>query len=152
MWSSVSIQERREPWRGTTSRSSSLYSIFSRPALCQYLVRLSSEASTAQCKPAKRGSGGGMPAASPMLKSAKRIEKKEKEVPQLGLCTFPSLGSSCFILEFVFDFRKDNLVILMMRFLFPYQRPIFLDLWKDNLMILELKFLLIKDQFSLVNG
>ena len=78
-----------------------------------------------------------------MLKSAKRIEKKEKEVPQLGLCTFPSLGSSCFILEFVFDFRKDNLAILVMRYLFPYQRPIFLDFWKDNLMILEIKFLLL---------
>ena len=90
--------------------------------------------------------------ASPMLKSAKRIEKKGKEVPQLGLCTFPLLGSSCFILEFVFDFRKNNLVILVMRSFFPYQRPILLDFWKYNLMILEINFLLIKDKFSLVKG
>ena len=82
-----------------------------------------------------------MSAASSMLKSAKRIKKKEKEVRQLGLRTFPSLGSFCFILEFVFDFRKENLAILVMRFLFPYQKPIILDFWKDNLMILETKFL-----------
>ena len=93
-----------------------------------------------------------MSASSPMLKSIKRIEKKEKEVPQLGLRTFPSLGISYFILEFVFDFRKDNLVILVMRYLFPYQRPILLDFWKDNLKILEISFLLIKDQFFLVKG
>ena len=63
---------------------------------------------------------------------------KKNEVQQLGLHTFPSLGSSCFILEFVFDFRKYNLVILVMRYLFPYQRPIFLDFWKDNLKMLEI--------------
>ena len=27
----------------------------------------------------------------------------------------------CFILEFLLDFRKDNLVILVIRYLFPYQ-------------------------------
>ena len=58
-----------------------------------------------------------MSVAFPMLKLAKRIEKKEKEVSQLGLRTFPSLGSSCFILDFVFDFRKDNLKILEISFL-----------------------------------
>ena len=82
-----------------------------------------------------------MSAASSMHKSAKRIKKKEKEVRQLGSRTFPSLGSFCFILEFVFDFRKENLAILVMRSLFPYQRSIILDFWKDNLMILETKFL-----------
>ena len=102
-----------------------------------------------QCKPKKKGSDGGVSTASPMIKLAKRIEKKEQEVPQLGLRTLPSLGSSYFILEFVFDFRKENLVILVMS-LFPYQRPILLDFWKDNLMILEINFLLIKEQFSLV--
>ena len=71
---------------------------------------------------------------------------------QLGLYTFPSLESSCFTLEFVFDFRKDNLVILVMRSLFPYQRPILLDFLKDNLKMLEINFLLIKDQFFLVKG
>ena len=80
------------------------------------------------------------------------MEKKKNEVRRLGLPLFPLLGSSCFILEFVFDFRKDNLAILVMRYLFPYQRPILLDFWKDNLMILEIKSLLIKEQFSLVKG
>ena len=79
------------------------------------------------------------------------MERKKKEVRQLGLHPFPSLGSSCFILEFVFDFRKDNLVILVMRYLFPYQRTILLDFWKDNLKMLEIHFLLIKDYF-LVKG
>ena len=78
--------------------------------------------------------------------------KKKNEVRQLGLHTFPLLGSSCFILEFVFDFRKDNLVILVMRSLFPYQIPIILDFWKDNLKILEINFFFIKDQFFLVKG
>ena len=32
--------------------------------------------------------------------------------------------SLCFILEFLLDFWKDNLMILMMKFLFPYQRSI----------------------------
>ena len=70
---------------------------------------------------------------------------KKKKVRQLRLHTFPSLGSSCFILKFVFDFRKDNLVILVMRYFFLYQRPILLDFWKDNLKILEINFFLIKD-------
>ena len=51
------------------------------------------------------------------------------------------MGSSCFILQFVFDFRKDNLMILAIIYLFPYQRPILLDFLKDNLMILEKKSL-----------
>ena len=87
-----------------------------------------------------------------MLKSVKMIENKKKEVLQLRLCTFPSLGSSCFIFEFVFYFRKYNLVILVMRYLFPYQKPILLDFLKDNLKILKISFLLIKDEFFLVKG
>ena len=98
------------------------------------------------------GSDDSMPAASPLLKSAKRIEKKEKEVPQLGSCTFLSLGSSCFILEFVFDFRKYNLGILVMKSLFPYQISNLLNFWKDNFKILEINLLLIKDHFFLVKG
>ena len=42
------------------------------------------------------------------------------------------MGSSCFIIEFVFDFRKDNFMILVIRSLFPYQRPILLDFWQDH--------------------
>ena len=40
---------------------------------------------------------------------------------QMELHTFPSDGSLCFIFEFFVDFRKDNLVILVIRSLFPYQ-------------------------------
>ena len=40
---------------------------------------------------------------------------------QLEFHTFPSGGSLCFIFEFLLDFRKDNLMILVIRSLFPYQ-------------------------------
>ena len=76
-----------------------------------------------------------------MLKSEKGMEKKKKEVRQLDLHTFTSVGSSCFILQFVFDFRKDNFMILVIRSLFPYQKLILLDFLKDNLMILDIKSL-----------
>ena len=69
------------------------------------------------------------------------MENKKKEVQRLGLHTFPSEGRFCFILEFVLDFRKDNLIILAIRSLFPHQRQILLVFWKDNLMILEIKYL-----------
>ena len=61
-----------------------------------------------------------------MIKSVKGWRKEKRELAQLELHTFPSRGGGggClgFILEFLFDFRKDNLVILMIRSLFPYQR------------------------------
>ena len=69
------------------------------------------------------------------------MEKKKKEVRQLRLHTFPSEGIFFFILEFALDFRNDNLMLLVIRSLFPYQRPILLDFWEDNLMILEIKYL-----------
>ena len=47
------------------------YSIPTDNANCRYLVRLTSMASMAWYKPAKKGSSGGMPVASRMLKSAK---------------------------------------------------------------------------------
>ena len=34
---------------------------------------------------------------------------------------FPRGESLCFILEFLLDYREDNLVILMIKSLFPYQ-------------------------------
>ena len=80
------------------------------------------------------------------------MEMMKKEVEIVGIAYFSLVGSFCFILEFVFDFTKDNLVILVMRYLFSYQRLIILDFWKDNLMILEINFLLIKDKFFLVKG
>ena len=40
-------------------------------ANCRYLDRLTIKASTARCKPKKKGFDGGVSAASPMIKSAK---------------------------------------------------------------------------------
>ena len=47
---------------------------------------------------------------------------------KLGLPTFPFRGGGgggggclCFIIEFLHDFRKDNLMILVIRSPFPYQ-------------------------------
>ena len=40
---------------------------------------------------------------------------------QLELHTFPSKGSLCFIFDLLLDFRKYNLVIFVIRSLFPYQ-------------------------------
>ena len=63
--------------------------------------------------------------ASPIIKSAKGWRRERKELVQLGLHTFPLGGSFCFILEFLLDFRKDNLVILVIKSLFPYQGLVF---------------------------
>ena len=41
-----------------------------------------------------------------------------------GCIHFPRGESLCFILEFLLDFKKDNLVILVIKSLFPYQRLI----------------------------
>ena len=37
------------------------------------------------------------------------------------------MGSFYFILEFLLDSLKDNLVILVVEYLIPYQRPVLLD-------------------------
>ena len=52
-----------------------------------------------------------------------------------------SWEGSSLILEFVLDFRKDNLMILLNKSPFPYRRPILLDFRKDNLMMLVKKSL-----------
>ena len=46
------------------------YSIPTYGANCCYLDHLNSWASTAQCEPVKRRTSGGVPTASPMIKSA----------------------------------------------------------------------------------
>ena len=43
------------------------------------------------------------------------------------------VGSFRFILEFLLDSWKDNLVILVVESLIPYRRPILLDFWRDNI-------------------
>ena len=76
-----------------------------------------------RCEPAKqkRGSGGSMSAASPMIKSTKGVEKRRKGVSVVGVAYLSLKGSLCFIFELLLNFRKDNLVILVIRSLFPYQ-------------------------------
>ena len=65
------------------------------------------------------------------------MEKRKNGVCAVGVAHL-SLGggeSFCFILEFLFDFRKDNLMILVIKSLFPYQE---LDLPYRGLMFLRL--------------
>ena len=69
----------------------------------------------------KKGSSSGASVASPMIKSTKGWIRERRKLAQLELHTFPLGGSLCFIFEFLLDFRKDNLVILMIRSLFSYQ-------------------------------
>ena len=59
--------------------------------------------------------------------------------------------SLCFIFEFPLDSWKDNLVILVVEILLPYQRPIMLDFWRDNVTNLMIRFEFpYLDQFSLI--
>ena len=87
--------------------------------------------------------GDSGPAASPMIKLAiwrgRRRRLRQLKLHRRNCIPFPRGKSSSFILEFVFDFRKDNLVHLVMRSLFPYQRRILLDFWKDDLVILVIR-------------
>ena len=50
------------------------------------------------------------------------------------------VGNFCFILEFLLDFWKDNLVMLVVELLIPYQRPILPYFWRDNVTDLMIKF------------
>ena len=67
------------------------------------------------------GSGNGVSATSLMIKSAKMVEKRKKGVSEVGVAYLSLMGSLRFILEFLLDYKKDNLMILLIRFLFPYQ-------------------------------
>ena len=57
------------------------------------------------------------------------MEKRKKGVSVVGVEYFylgeGEGGSLYFILEFLLDFRKDNLVILVIRYLFPYKGLVF---------------------------
>ena len=64
----------------------------------------------------------------------------KKKVYAVRIAYFSLVGSFCFILGFLLDSWKDNLVILAIESLFPYQRPILLDFWRDNIMNLVIKF------------
>ena len=60
-----------------------------------------------------------------MIKSTKR---RRREIRELAGVAYRSLGgggggggSLCFVFEFLLEFRKDNLIILVIRYFFPYQ-------------------------------
>ena len=50
------------------------------------------------------------------------------------------VGNFRFILEFLFDFWKNNLVMSTVESLFPYQRPILPYLLRDTVTDLMIKF------------
>ena len=107
---------------------------------CQYLVRLTSEASAIWYKPTKnKGSNGDVSVISPMLKLAKDGEEgkgsKTVRVAYLSL-----VGSFCFIFEFLLYSWKYNLMHFVVESLLPYQRPILLDFWRDNITNLVINF------------
>ena len=58
-------------------------------------------ASAARCEPAKqkRGSGGSMSAASPMIKSTKGVEKSRKGVSVVGVAYLSVKGESLFYIS-----------------------------------------------------
>ena len=89
----------------------------------------------------ERESDGGVSTASPMIKLAKRMEKMEKMKKKacvVRIVYLSLVGRFCFILEFLFDSWKNNLVISAVESLLP--RPILLDFWKDNIINLVIKF------------
>ena len=64
----------------------------------------------------------------------------KKKVFVVRIAYLSLVGSLCFILEFLHDSWKVNLVNLAIESPFPYQRPILLDFWRDNIMNLVIKF------------
>ena len=72
------------------------------------------------------------------------MEKKKKKVRQLGLHPFPSVGSSYFILQFVFDFGnkiflsllKTNSPLLRINVFEAYQIWILGDPWINILCVI----------------
>ena len=68
----------------------------------------------------KGHSDGSGTVVSLMIKVAKIWKRARRKFAQLELHTFPLGGIFFFILEFLLDFRKDNIVILVIRYLFPY--------------------------------
>ena len=76
-----------------------------------------------------------------MINQQKDGEDEEEKVCAIRIAYLLSWEGCCLILEFVLDFRKDNLVILVIKSFFPYRRPILLDFQNDNLMILVNKYL-----------
>ena len=77
----------------------------------------------------------------PLQYLSQQTNGEEEEGSTIVRVAYLSLmGSFCFILGFLIHCWKDNLVILAIEYLFPYQIPILLDSWRDNIMNLMIKF------------
>ena len=63
---------------------------------------------------------GGVPIASPMIKLVTRMEKIEKKAYVVKIAYLFFVGSFYFIFEFPFHSWKDNLVISVIKYFFPY--------------------------------
>ena len=64
----------------------------------------------------------------------------KKKVCAVRIAYLSLRGNLCFILGFLLDFWKANLVILAIESVIPYQRPILLYFWRDNITNLAIKF------------
>ena len=64
----------------------------------------------------------------------------KRKICVVRIAYLPLVGNFCFILGFLLDSWKDNLLIFVIEFLFPYQRLILLDFWRDNITNLVIKF------------
>ena len=73
--------------------------------------RLTSRASVARCKPAKRVLGGDVSVTSLIIKLTKWWKRERMKLAQLELHTFPSWGVFLFYTQFLLDYKEDNLVI-----------------------------------------
>ena len=68
------------------------------------------------------------------------MEKVRKKISTVRIAYLFLMGSFPFILEFLLDFWKDNLVMSVIESLIPYKRPILLYFWRDNVIDLMIKF------------
>ena len=99
-------------------------SIPTNDANCCYLDCLTSEASATRHKPAKNRGRATM-FQPPLLCLSQQKDGGEEEGSSLVRIAYPSLvGSQSCILDFLLDFWKDILMILIIKSFFPYQRSI----------------------------
>ena len=90
-------------------------------ANCCYLNCLTFRASAAQCKPTKKGVQRWCVGCLSNNKVRKRMEKRKKGASAVGVAYLSLVESLPFLLEIFLDYKKDNLIILVMRYFFPYQ-------------------------------
>ena len=112
-------------------------------AKCLYLIRLAFRASIGRREPKKKiekGYSGSVPIASPILKLAKMMEKIRKPISVDIIAYLFPMGGFSFILEFLLDFWKDNPIMSAVESLLLYQRPILRYFLRDNISDLIMKF------------